>query len=382
MAGIFEQFMQGRQLAQQEALNRLRMQQAQQSAPFQQRLQQLELERAQQRLQSGQQQQQQASVEQQREQAILAGRLAEQALDITDPDIRSTFLRGAAQRVGITEEFDPDTVTNEDLMQLISAKQALEPSGRMSELQKGRTVLVEQDGKMGFATSVFNPATSETTTSFSPIEGDLVSELGESRSEQMDSRIDESRRKAQAAGLGKASAQSISEKVNGGLLAADSTAILRRSLSLLDEIDTGGFNAVKIKAKQFVGAEGADEGELVFNLAKNVLQQLKTTFGAAFTAAEGDRLESIEAGIGRSTESNRRIINQALRLADRAARRGLDAASKGGESFSFEADEIKKALEFNLEPQPQVDAGPAQIVPADKPPQTFKSSTGIQITVE
>lgn len=305
----------------------------------------------QQQVELGKQKKQQIDTSSEREKTTLLGSLAEQALSIEDPDIRNTFIMGAAQKAGVPLE-DASQVDDEQLMQFVAAKQALQPIDKMGEAQKGKTILVEQDGQLGFMTSVFNPGSGQTESSFSPIKGNLVSDLGESREEQMASRVEETRKKGEAAGIGKATAQSIAEKVSSGLMAADSTAILRRTLNLLNEIDTGGFQSVKIKAKQFVGAEGSDEGELTFNLAKNVLQQLKSTFGAAFTAAEGDRLTAIEAGLGRSTEANRRIIKQALALAQRSARRGISAAEKGGESFSFDANEIKKALEFDLNPKP------------------------------
>lgn len=57
---LFQSFMQGRQLAQQDALNRLKMQQLQQAAPFEEQLRQLELERAKQQVESAKFQNEQA----------------------------------------------------------------------------------------------------------------------------------------------------------------------------------------------------------------------------------------------------------------------------------------------------------------------------------
>lgn len=138
-------------------------------------------------------------------------------------------------------------------------------------------------------------------------------------------------------------AQSI---INEGLAAADSTAVLRRSLELLSRVDTGGFNRVSFAAKKLFGIEGADEGELSANLGKAVLSQLRSTFGAAFTEREGARLERIEAGFSSSPETNRRLLQNALTIAERSAQRAIRRAEQRGDYET--ADEIEAALEFDL----------------------------------
>ncbi|MCC7462092.1 MAG: hypothetical protein IT480_06465 [Gammaproteobacteria bacterium] len=139
--------------------------------------------------------------------------------------------------------------------------------------------------------------------------------------------------------------------IDAGLAAADATAITRRGLELLAEVKTGGLNAVMLKASNLFGVTGADEGELSANLGKAVLAQLRSTFGAQFTENEGARLASIEAGFGKSTEANRRLLEQAQKILDRAARRGLAAAESSGDTFA--ADEIRKSLGFSLSAQPE-----------------------------
>ena len=134
--------------------------------------------------------------------------------------------------------------------------------------------------------------------------------------------------------------------IDNGRLAADSTAIIRRSLQLLDFVETGTWEEVGLRAKRFFGVEGADEGELSANLGKAVLSQLRTIFGAAFTAQEGAQLVQIEAGFGKSTAANRRLLNQSLQIAERAAKRGQRAAS-AREDFQAAA-EIQNSLEFVL----------------------------------
>lgn len=134
--------------------------------------------------------------------------------------------------------------------------------------------------------------------------------------------------------------------ITEGLAAADSTSVLRRSLELLNRVETGGFNRVSLAAKKLFGIEGADEGELSANLGKAVLSQLRSTFGAAFTQKEGERLESIEAGFSSSPETNKRLLQNALRIAERSAQRAIRRAEQRDD---FEtADEIESALDFDL----------------------------------
>lgn len=135
--------------------------------------------------------------------------------------------------------------------------------------------------------------------------------------------------------------------IDSGVDAADSTANIKRSLSLLQDIKTGGFNNASLRAKQFFGVEGADEGELSANLGVAVLAQLKPIFGAAFTAAEGERLERISAGFGRNAETNKRLLNQALKVAQRASDRAIKAAESEGDDFT--AQQIRDALSFTLD---------------------------------
>ncbi len=229
------------------------------------------------------------------------------------------------------------------------AEQGIDPD---RPFQKSRTILVDDPKQgLGFLTSIFEPTSGKMTASFTKIEGNLVSALGESREEQIKSRATEAREKSLASKFGTDKAARISEIVEKGIAAADSTAILRRSLELLDIVDTGGFNRALLSAKSFFGVEGADEAELSYNLGKNVLSQLKTTFGSAFTEGESNKLEALEASISRNPQANKRILKQALNLAERAARRALSVANQSKEDFQFEINEIKNALEFKLEPE-------------------------------
>ena len=164
--------------------------------------------------------------------------------------------------------------------------------------------------------------------------------------EKADIKVSEAERKE----IAKANAKRKQGFIDSGVEAADSVANIKRSISLLDTVKTGGLDKAAFAIRQAFGVEGADEGELSANLGRSVLAQLKPIFGAAFTAAEGERLERIEAGFGRSPATNKRLLDSALKIAERAARRGLAAAEDQGDEFT--ANEIREAMAFEfVEPE-------------------------------
>lgn len=159
---------------------------------------------------------------------------------------------------------------------------------------------------------------------------------------------------------GKGNAERNQLFINEGLAAADSLPTINRAIELLGTVKTGGLNNLQLWASNTLGVTGADEAELSANMGKAVLSQLRSTFGAAFTEREGERLQNIEAGFGKSTEGNKRLLEQAQKLVERAARRGLEAARGAGDTFS--ADEIRKSIELRLEAGPQQPQAPAAAI--------------------
>lgn len=155
----------------------------------------------------------------------------------------------------------------------------------------------------------------------------------------------------------KTQTERLSLHIDAGISAADSLPVINRALELLDSVKTGGIDAAKLAATNFLGVTGADESELSNNLGKAVLSQLRATFGAQFTEREGARLDALEANFGKSTEGNKRILQQVKKLVERAARRGIDAAERTGDKFS--ADEIRRSMDMKLSPQSQ--QGPARV---------------------
>jgi len=158
--------------------------------------------------------------------------------------------------------------------------------------------------------------------------------------------VDEAGAMAGARAQGTGTEARAQDLITRGQAAADSSAVIRRSLELLDSVETGGFEPAKLAIARAFKVEGANEGELSANLGRNVLGQLRETFGAAFTENEGRRLESMSAGFGSSVGVNKRLLNQALAIATRSADRAIERAKARGD---FEtAYEIEDALEFQV----------------------------------
>lgn len=143
--------------------------------------------------------------------------------------------------------------------------------------------------------------------------------------------------------------------INRGVSAAEGVPVVKRALTLLDTVKTGGFDKAAIQAKQMLGIESADEGELSYNLGRSVLSQLRETFGAAFTAAEGERLQQLEASLGRSPAANRRILQQAETMMLAKAKRGRKAAEESGDDFTV-AD-IDNFLNMSISPDQKGGSG-------------------------
>jgi hypothetical protein len=152
---------------------------------------------------------------------------------------------------------------------------------------------------------------------------------------------------------GKAIAKRRQVSIDKGITGSETIPNLRRALTLLDAVKTGGVAAASLRAKQLFGVEGADEGELSNRMGKAVLSQLRATFGAAFTVGEGNKLDRIEAGFKKSPEANKRLIEQLIKLGEKKANEGIDSAVA---SKDFEAAKrIQDNLDFSFdieEPQP------------------------------
>lgn len=170
---------------------------------------------------------------------------------------------------------------------------------------------------------------------------------------------------AEGAGQGKGSAARRQEFIDRGVAAAEGLPTIKRAIQLLNDVPTGGIDKVGIQARQFFGVEGADEGELSYNLGKSVLTQLRETFGAAFTASEGERLQKLEAGLGRNPKTNMRILEQTKKIMEMKAKRGRNVAEEDGDDFVVR--DIDEWLNTSLEPQQQGGSGQGANTPVIAP---------------
>lgn len=271
--------------------------------------------------------------------------LAQQVRDGTDPTAArnlSMILAPAAsiyrQRFAPQQEQERGVVVNDKVVNPMTGdviyespaaeEAAFESTPGITRYRNGVSVQVSRDGRRQVLDDLGNVVTGEAARSAiqSGIDSGVV-EAGQIASEQVQGRGASER------------AQSI---INNAVDAMGEFPVLMNAIGLLDEVNTGGLSAASIKAKSLFGIESGDEGELSYLLSTNVLQRLRPIFGAAFTAAEGERLTSISASIGRSPETNRRLLAEALRIARSAAERGLYRAQDAGDDATVR--ELENAL--------------------------------------
>ena len=157
----------------------------------------------------------------------------------------------------------------------------------------------------------------------------------------------------------------IQDIIDKGYSAAETTPILRRSLELMKGIKTGGFAGVKLKAKQYFGVQGADEAELSTNLARAAIAKLRQNLGAQFTERENKMLQRIEAGIGKSTQGNIRILEQSLTVANNSAKRAIRRARARGDKETV--DEIEALMNESLAPPAETPPAETQQITATNP---------------
>jgi len=238
----------------------------------------------------------------------------------------------------------------------------------------GQQTVQDEDGNLFFATTVRNPRTGTVETALAPMtEGQRQEPVGQVKvtgayGQTGEQRIGQVGSESGAKVRGKGASERLENAIVEGVDAAQGAAVLHRALGLLNSVETGGYDAAALRAKQFFGVESADEAELSASLGKAVLSQLRTTFGAQFTEREGARLERIEAGFGKSTAGNKRLLQQTLSLVERASRRGIRAAEEVGDENA--ANDIRELLKFRL----VYDDAPSD-VPAGVDPEDWKHMT-------
>lgn len=203
------------------------------------------------------------------------------------------------------------------------------------------TIVNPETKEKRLVTPIFNPKTNKAELSpFDMPKGFEISK--ETAAEERAAEVVQTGEKEKVKVGAKSIAQRNQGYIDSGVEAADSMSGIGDAIALLDLVGTGGYEAAALRAKQTLGIESADEGELANALGLAVLSQLKPIFGSAFTSEEGARLERLSAGFGKSPEANKRILKKQLKIAERAARRAIRAAKESGDTFT--ENEIKHGL--------------------------------------
>lgn len=282
-------------------------------------------------------------------------KLLGQAKDILQADPNNVF------NIGIDRMLAMDDLEklNEELFGSVqmAANMGLLPGaaagmgGEQKPAQKTGAWLVEDDqGNIMPMVGSFEPTTRQFSTKFGeplPKGWRVVGREGEAPTERRAAEVE----KAKQIERTKYGEQRIKSTIDRGITAAESIPNLKRGLELLDMVETGGVRAVGLRAKQLFGIETGDEGELSNRLSKAVLSQLRDTFGAAFTEKEGKRLERIEAGFSKNTVTNKRLLNQALRMAQRKAQAARKAAMDIGDNYTVEEIDDLMSFTYSLNDQ-------------------------------
>jgi hypothetical protein len=157
------------------------------------------------------------------------------------------------------------------------------------------------------------------------------------------------------------------EVLDTGIRASMNVQKLKDALEILDTVETGGLASLGIKLRRQLGITSADEGRLAYILRKNVLSQLKPTFGAAFTAREGDLLASIEANEDQSTEVNRALLQDVLNYSLLDIERAKSRAAGMGESGQFALQDMEGFLRGGFYPMDDLQGGDGNGQPDQRP---------------
>ena len=261
------------------------------------------------------------------------------ALNIDNPDELNLYLTRVATQAGNIEGvIDQRTRAAEARDPKTAGKKAFQP-----------ITLVNPDTKEKMLVSpVVSPAGVAELSVFDIPEGFEISRETPEEKRAADILTIGKKKGAEVTGKGQAARRQTT--INRGVESSEGLANLKRAKTLLETVKTGGINAASLRAKQLFGVEGEDEGELSNRLGKAVLSQLRETFGAAFTAQEGASLARIEAGFGKSSKANKRLIDQLIKMVEKKGSQGISAAVAAED---FEAAQlIKDNMAFTLDIEP------------------------------
>ncbi len=246
--------------------------------------------------------------------------------------------------------------------------------------QKGGTVLMkDEDDNYFFATQSFDPITgageflSTPAGHNNPQVGGLtpVSRMGETPEDKIQNTlrthsgkaqidIDAEGEKTRVRESEKSEAQRIATAIDEGMAAASAIPEVIRALEILETVETGGFAGLSMRAKRKFGLESAEEAELQYTLLKNVLKQLRPTFGSQFTEREGALLREIEASTDKSTEGNRRLLETLLQKLQLTAKQGKNAAKRDKQPETVNLIQDKMDARITIDDSSEGDLSPEE----------------------
>ena len=222
---------------------------------------------------------------------------------------------------GLKELAIQGVVTPDNLSDFVGGADATARQGK-------RYTVRDEQGNMYAMTTRFDNATGSFDTLYAPIGLDtpsqpsgqitILTEEGITFQEKEEIKIATSEAINSAETFKEAQLGALSERFN----IADSLSNINRAIELLESTPTGGpIRNVSAGLAKFLGTTPSDRAELEYLLAKQVLNNLKSTFGGVISEGERQYLLDISANITRGNKANLAIFNNLRKIQERAAKR-------------------------------------------------------------
>jgi len=323
-------------------------------------------------LRPGQLEQQQLGTQRAQQQLVTGGlqqQAIQQGIETEAQKAKSQNLFNTVERLRATPDAQKGAILEQNIIDVESrngdateSRQALDMfnQGRFDELNQSLDILHKQGVQTGFLKADAKLQKGEKGTVFDPAKGvfsvdpvaaqnqrDINKQNVEHKKQILALEVEATKAKERVKGL----AAREKTDIDNGLLAAQTMPILKRADKLLDIVATGKPAQMRLWAKKWFGVSPANETELDNLLGKQILKQLKPTFGSQFTAKEGDWLKDIEANFGKSTEGNRALIRQGMDLVKERASIGIEAANASQDKRT--SDNIQGWLDWQFGEDPQ-----------------------------
>lgn len=338
MVGIISQYLKGQQLAQQDAIARMKMAQQAQMFPIEQKLKQLQIEREQQATETGKSTQAANQFKLKTAQQEAAANIAKKALRVPglvdNPELLETFVTGAMQQLGISGAFVPSKVTKESLQNLAGL------AGTDVETIGGVQKLVI-DGKVVPAVTIKDSAGNVRTVPTQLPEGSALVNVTPEKQAELD--VDEAikiekgkqeAKKEAAAAIAAETKRGAAEEtrrqeiLDQGFKAKGILPTIGKLKQILPKIKTGGIQSAKKAFTDFFGTTPADIGQFDALAKSLVLQNLKA-LGSNPTEGERAFILTTTASLSQGGEVNKAILDQMEEIAKKQMIEGRFVSAGG-----------------------------------------------------